>query len=152
MSNRHDSIERIRTFPARFAALITPLSAEELAKRLPGEWSVLQIIHHVADSHMNANLRFKKPLTEDRPDLPNYDQDAFALLGDYDAPIDWTLQILEGLHARLVRLLESLSEEQWQRTGIHYSWGEVTIEDLARRYADHGDNHIEQIQRTLINA
>ncbi|MCU0497862.1 MAG: DinB family protein [Anaerolineae bacterium] len=150
--SRQNSIARLETFPARFRDLVTPLSPEDLAKRLPGEWSVLQIIHHVADSHINAMLRFKKPLTEDRPNLPNYDQDAFALLGDYDAPISWTLQILEGIHARLVRLLESLSEEQWQRTGLHPSWGEVTVEELAQRYADHGDNHIEQIQRTLANA
>jgi hypothetical protein len=149
MTQRQDSIERLRTFPARFAALVTPLSEEQLAKRIPGEWSVRQIVHHVADSHMNAVFRFKKPLTEDRPTLPNYDQDAISVLADYNLPLAPTFKILEGLHARFVALLEGLTDEQWARTGLHPEWGEVTVEDIARRYADHGDNHIAQIEKTL---
>ncbi len=159
MNDRHTAVERIRHFPAEFEALVKPLTEEQLAMRLPRkpgaayeEWSVRQIVHHVADSHMNAVFRFKRPLTEDRPALNTYDQDELALLADYALPLDDTLQILHGLHARLVALLESLTEAQWQRTGLHSEWGEVTVEEIARRYADHGDNHMDQIRRTLASA
>lgn len=148
-STRQDYIERIRKFPADFEALVIHLSDDQLDKRIPGEWSVRQIVHHVPDSHMSAVFRFKKPLTEDRPDFMTYDQDAFALLGDYKLPIAPSLALLHALHVRFVALLESLTDEQWQRTGFHPSWGEVSVEEVARRYADHGDNHINQINKTL---
>jgi hypothetical protein len=142
-------IDRLRNFPAQFEALVTPLTEAQLDKRIPGEWSIRQIVHHVADSHMNAVFRFKRPLTEDRPPMPVYDQDAIAVLADYALPLAPTLQILHGLHARFAALLESLTEEQWQRTAVHPEWGEVTVAEVARRYADHGDNHIQQIKNTL---
>lgn len=142
-------INRLRDFPAQFEALVTPLSDAQLAQRIPGEWSVRQIVHHVADSHVNAVMRFKRPLTEDRPDISVYDQDAIALLADYDLPLAPSLAILHGLHTRFVALLEGLEDSQWARTGLHPEWGEVSVEEIAQRYADHGDNHIQQIQKTL---
>lgn len=148
-ASQQELIERLLNFPVQFEALVTPLSDEQLAKRIPGEWSVRQIVHHVADSHMNAVFRFKKPLTEDRPNFAVYDQEAIALLADYALPLAPSLQILHGLHTRFAALLESLTDEQWQRTGIHPEWGEVTVETVARNYADHGDNHIHQINKTL---
>ncbi len=72
-----------------------------------------------------------------------------ALLADYRLPIAPSLEILRGLHARFVALLESLSDEAWMRTGVHPSWGEVTVEEVARRYAEHGRVHLNQIDRVL---
>lgn len=149
MSARQDYIDSLRTFPARFEALVTPLSDADLDKAIPGEWSVRQIVHHVADSHMNANFRFKRALTEDRPTMPNYEQDELAKLADYALPIAPSLQLIHALHARWVVMLEALTEDQWKLTAVHPAWGECDIEEIARRYADHGENHIDQIQKTL---
>ncbi len=144
-----DNIETLRTFPARFEALVTSLADDQLDLRIPGEWSIRQIVHHVADSHMSAVWRFKKPLTEDRPRLMTYNQDALAELADYNLPLAPSLQILHGLHARLVALLKSLTVDQGQRVGMHPDLGELTVEDVAQIYASHGEEHIAQIKQTL---
>jgi hypothetical protein len=146
---RQQYIDDIRNFPQQLEQRVLSLSDGELDKRFESEWTVRQIVHHVADSHMSANFRFRKPLTEDRPDLMVYDQEAFALQPDYRLPIAPSLEIIRGLHVRFVTLLESLSEEEWQRTGIHSEWGEVTVEEVARRYAEHGHIHLNQIDRVL---
>ncbi len=148
MATRQDYIQKLRQFPAELEARVTPLTDEQLNQReAEGEWSTRQIVHHLADSHMSANFRFRLPLTAAAPKLPVYDQAAWAELPDYRLPLESSLTILRGLHVRFGALLESLSEEQWQRSGIHPEWGEVTVEEVARRYADHCDNHMNQINR-----
>jgi len=145
-AERQHYIQLIREFPEQFAALVRPFTDEQLECRVAeGEWSIRQIVHHVADSHINANNRFRLPLTEDNPTLPGYDQDKYALQPDYALPLEISLSILPGLHARWVALLESLTEEQWNRTGVHSEWGTVTVETIARNYSWHGQNHINQI-------
>ena len=148
--DRNLAIERLRSFPVELEALVRPLSDAVLDGNAPGEWTTRQIVHHVADSHMSANFRFRKPLTEANPaSLPVYDQDAWAELPDYHMPLEASFQILRGLHARFVALLESLTEAQWQMTGVHPEWGEVTVAEVAASYADHCDNHLNQIKRNL---
>jgi hypothetical protein len=146
---RQQYIDAIRSLPQQLEAVVLPLSEADLDKQFESEWTVRQIVHHVADSHMSANFRFRKPLTEDRPDLMVYDQAAFALLPDYSLPIAPSLDLIRGLHVRFVALLEALSEEEWQRTGVHPDWGEVTVEEVARRYAEHGQIHLDQIDKVL---
>mgnify|MGYP006380905639 CR=1 FL=1 len=148
------SIAMLRDFPDRLEARVRPLTDAQLDQRTAeSEWSTRQIVHHLADSHMSAVFRFKKPLTEANPaTIPVYDQAAWAELADYRLPIAPSLAILRGLHARFVALLESLSEDQWKMTGVHPEWGVVTVANVAQRYADHCDNHINQIQRNLAEA
>ncbi len=139
-------IEAIRVFPAEFRALVSQFSDEQLDQRVAeGEWSIRQIVHHVADSHANAVGRLRKPLTEDRPTLPDYDQDAYALLEDYNAPLEASLTVIDGLHRRFVALLETLTADQWERIGVHPVRGALTVEQIAAMYAGHGTNHINQI-------
>jgi len=152
-TDRQLAILRLRTFPDELEALVVPLSDRMLDSGVPGEWTTRQIVHHLADSHMSAVFRFKKPLTEANPaTIPVYDQAAWAELADYQLPIAPSLAILRGLHARFVALLESLTEDQWKMTGVHPEWGVVTVATVAQRYADHCDNHINQIQRNLAEA
>jgi hypothetical protein len=66
---------------------------------------------------------------------------------DYRLPLAPSLLILRGLHVRFVALVESLTEEQWAQSGFHPDWGEVSVEDVTRRYAEHCDNHMNQINR-----
>lgn len=150
MRSHTDSIERLRSLPDALEGLVLPLNETELDTRLPTEWSVRQIVHHLADSHMSGNFRLRRPLTE--PDgglIMVYDQEALAKQADYAMPLGPSLMIVRGLHARWVVLLESLDEAGWAHTGVHPVWGEVTVTEIASRYADHCDNHLDQIKRTL---
>lgn len=148
--NRQDATARLRDFPIELEKLVTPLTDTELDHKMPGEWTTRQIVHHLADSHMSAVFRFKLPLTEKKtPVFMVYDQDAFAELADYHLPIEPSLILIRGLHARFAALLASLTDEQWAITGTHPDWGTVTVAEVASRYADHCDNHIEQITRVL---
>ncbi|MBE2268164.1 MAG: DinB family protein [Anaerolinea sp.] len=145
-AERQQYIQMIREFPEQFSALVSQFTDEQLELRVAeGEWSTRQIVHHVADSHMNANNRFRLPITESSPALPVYDQDAYARQADYALPLDVSLAIIRGLHARWVVLLESLTDAQWRMVGTHPEWGAVDLEEIVRRYADHGINHINQI-------
>lgn len=144
-----DAIARLRDFPAQLTALVGQLTDAELDHKMPGEWTVRQIVHHLADSHMSAVFRLKLPLTEDDAHFMTYDQDAFAELPDYALPIAPALMLLNGIHTRLVALLEGLTPEQWERTGTHPQWGVVSVANVASRYAVHCDVHIEQITRVL---
>lgn len=150
-AERRPLIEAIGALPEQLAALVRPLTEEQLTTHfIPGEWTVAQNVHHLADSHMNSVIRLKLILTEDRPTLKPYDQDSWALLADGGhLQIEESLDILRGLHRRWVRIFEALTEEQWRRTGLHPEVGEVTPEDLLKTYAAHGVGHLDQIRRTL---
>lgn len=143
---RQQHIAKLREFPARLEARVRPLTDAQLDQRTAeSEWSARQIVHHLADSHMSANFRVRLPLSADHPAFPVYDQEVWAGMADYALPLEPSLQILRGWHARIATLLESLSEDEWQKTGTHPSWGTVTVEEVARRYAAHCDDHMAQI-------
>lgn len=146
-AERERYIQTLRDFPDRLEARVRPLTDAQLDQRTaPSEWSTRQIVHHLADSHMSANFRFRLPLHLDNPTLPTYDQEAWARMADYALPLEPSLLILRGWHTRIVALLESLTEADWARGAVHPSWGaDLTVEEVARRYAGHGDNHIAQI-------
>lgn len=148
------SIEQLRTFPARLRAVVTHLSDAQLTTAyIPGEWTVAQNVHHLVDSHSNSVLRMKHMLTENQPTLRVYEQDAFAVLPDgTPAAIENSLALLTHLHERWAVLLSGLTAEQWQRQGIHPESGVTTVAAMLDKYIQHGDGHIEQIQRTLAAA
>ncbi len=144
-------IDALRTFPTQLEALVIDLTDSQLETAfLNGEWTVAQNVHHVADSHMNAYIRTKLLLTKDHPTLNAYDQDVWANLPDVHATrIELSLSIIRGLHARWVALYESLTDDQFARTGLHPDNGVVSVEGLIRTYADHSRAHLDQITRTL---
>ncbi len=144
-------IAKIARLPAQIEALVRDVSEEQLSTHyLKHEWSVAQNVHHLADSHMNSFIRLKLILTEEKPTLKPYDQDAWAERADADnVAIQSSLGLLQGLHRRWVILFESLEAAEWSRCGFHPQNGEVSVEDLLRGYADHGEAHIDQIIRTL---
>jgi len=145
-----DAIIRLRDFPVELEALVGSLTDAQLDHKMPGEWTTRQIVHHLADSHMSAVFRLKLPLTSPTPPaFILYDQDAFAELADYQLPIEPSILVLRGLHARFAALLSALTDAQWAMTGTHTYWGTVTVAEVASRYADHCDIHVEQIIRVL---
>lgn len=149
---RSELIAKIAALPQQVADFVAPLSEANLTTQtIPGEWTVAQNVHHLADSHMNAFVRVKLMLTEEHPQFKPYDQDAWAATPDSDhATVEESINLLRGLHSRWVRLLTSLSEAQWQRTGFHPESQKVyTPEAILRTYAGHGLGHLDQMQRTL---
>ena len=93
-----------------------------------GGWTVRQLVQHIADSHMIAFIRVRLALTEDWPTVQPYDEKAFATLHDSSAPVEWSLELIESVHARWVMMLQSLTDAQWQRGFKHTERGPMTIE------------------------
>ena len=153
IDNRAAAIDAIRQLPAQLRAQVEGLSAEQLttAYNAP-EWTIAQNIHHLADTHMVCIRRFKLILTSPRFQFTSYDVNAIAEMPDAkDADIEHSLRILDGLQARWAILLENLSEEEWANVGYASSPDrpDYDLERLAFVYAQHGLNHIQQIQDVL---
>lgn len=144
-------IEQLRGYPDKLAALVAGLTPHQLTTHfLPGEWTVAQNVHHLADSHMNSYIRMRLILTEDYPTLRPYDQDVWAAAPEaQDADIAASLTLLQGLHTRWAAAFAALRDDQWTRKGSHPDDGDVSVADILRAYVAHGEGHLEQIQRTL---
>ena len=148
-SSRTADIAAIRRLPADAASAVKGLTDEQLdTPYRPGGWSIRQVVHHIADSHINAYIRMKLIVTEEHPTLKPYDQDIWSNLIDAATlPLDASLTLLEGLHARWSTFLDAIeSEEEWSRTAYHPENGEVTLGSLLQSYAEHGEHHVEQIR------
>ena len=139
----------IEALPVLLKELVEPLSEEQLnTPYRPGGWTVRQVVHHVADSHMNALTRFKWTLTEEHPTIKAYYEDRWAELADYtETPIEVSLHFLTALHFRWSVLLKSLSEEDLKRTFFHpESKKTYSLEDMTGLYAWHGKHHMAHIE------
>ena len=111
-----------------------------------GGWTVRQLLHHIADSHMNAYCRMKLALTEDWPTIKPYDEAKWAELHDAQAaPAEWSLELIESLHARWVMLLQALQEPDWRRGYRHPEMGPMTVEQVLALYAWHSKHHTAHI-------
>ena len=110
-----------------------------------GGWTVRQVVHHIADSHMIAFHRVRMALTEERPTVQGYPEAKFAELPDTVAPAEWSLELIEAVHARWVMLMQALTEEQWKRGYLHAERGETTIEAAVMLYAWHSLHHVAHV-------
>jgi len=133
--------------PANLRKAIDGLSDAQLdTPYRPGGWTVRQVVHHLPDSHMNSYVRFKLALTEDEPTIKPYAEDLWAELGDTSAtPVETSLMLLDSLHDRWVRLLRSLTAEQWKRTFRHPELGAMDLEKTLAIYGWHGRHHVAHI-------
>ena len=148
-AERHDLMAKMRHLPAAVETAVQDLTDAQLnTPYREGGWTVGQVVHHLADSHLNGFVRMKLMLTEVGPVLKPYDQDAWAKLPDTAAmPIDSSILILRGLHERWFALLESLPEASWNRSALHPEVGVVTLADFLADYARHGEQHVEQVTK-----
>jgi hypothetical protein len=144
---RRRKIGKIRDLPSLLEDAVKGLNDAQLdTPYRQGGWTVRQVVHHVADSHMNAVIRMKLILTEEKPALKPYDQDKWAVLSDTtNVPVGISLGILRGLHDRWFRLLENVKEADWGRAGYHPERGDVTLESVLNTYAEHGEKHVGHI-------
>lgn len=144
---RQRLIEEIAETPARLKAAVSGLSLEQLdTPYRPEGWTVRQVVHHLADSHLNSYARFKLALTEDEPTIKTYHEDKWAELYDArTAPIELSLALLESLHERWVLLLNALTGPDWDRAFRHPDMGVVPLAKNVGLYAWHGKHHVAHI-------
>ena len=145
---RRTCIAAIARFPQTLRALATTLTDSQLATTYrEGGWTARQVVHHVADSHLNAYVRTRWALTEDQPTIKAYDEKAWAQLPDATrAPIELSLALLDAAHARWVALLEALPDEAFTRELVHPVSGPMSLDKLVQMYAWHGRHHTAHVQ------
>lgn len=144
---RTELIQRIAAAPSRLRAAVAGLDDEALdTPYRPEGWTVRQLVHHVADSHLNAYVRVKLALTEDEPTIKPYDEVRWADLPDSGLPIEGSLALLDRLHARWTALLMAVPGAAFDRTCVHPSGPTtLTIDRLVAMYAWHGDHHVAHV-------
>lgn len=143
---RARKIERIAAVPAALHAAVRGLTPAQLdTPYRDGGWTVRQVVHHVADSHVNAYVRCKLTLTEEAPPAKGYDENAWAALADVRLPIEPSLALLTPLHERLVVALRAAPAAAFARTCLHSEKGRLTLDDLVATYAWHGHHHVAHI-------
>lgn len=148
-AERTGYLQQLAELPAQLTAAARRVGGERLQLPYrPGGWTGRQVIHHVADSHLNAYVRFRLALTEDNPTIKPYEEAAWAELPDVAAtPITVSLALLESLHSRWVTLLHHLDEAQWQRTFYHPGNQKTsTLDQTLVLYAWHGWHHVAHIE------
>lgn len=143
-AKRRAWIADLDALPANVQAVLETMSPAALdTPYREGGWTARQVVHHLADSHLNAYTRIRLALTEAAPMMKTYDEKGWAELPDArqgdPAP---SLLVLRGLHARLTLLLEGLDEAQLARPARHPQWGEVTVDYLVQAYAWHSRHHL----------
>jgi uncharacterized damage-inducible protein DinB len=146
-AERSAKIDAIRATPARIRAAVESLSDAQLdTPYREGGWTVRQVVHHVVDSHVNAYVRFRLALTEEKPTVRPYQEKLWAELPDAKTlPVGPSLAILDGVHARWVALLETLEPRQFLRPLYHPENGDMTIDMLLELYGWHGRHHESHI-------
>jgi uncharacterized damage-inducible protein DinB len=144
---RSQFIQTIAEFPAKLRAACAGLSESQLETPYrPDGWTVKQVVHHVADSHAQSLSRFKLGLTEDCPTIKPYHEDKWAELADgKNAPIDISLMIIEGSHARWTLLLNSMTDEDFARKLNHPERGEYDLDYFLSLYDWHSRHHLAHI-------
>ena len=144
---RQQAIGELAALPDRLAEAIAGLNDQQLdTPYRPGGWTVRQVVHHVADSHMNGFIRTKLALTEETPTIKPYDEKAFSTLADARLPVAISLDLLRGLHARWVVTFNAMADTDWQRSFHHPEKREPQTVDLQLQdYAWHSRHHVAHI-------
>ncbi|MDE3181330.1 MAG: putative metal-dependent hydrolase [Acidobacteriota bacterium] len=146
-AQRENMINEIAGAPPRLREAVARLSDAQLdTPYREGGWTVRQVVHHLADSHMSAYVRIRLALTENGPQIKTYDQTKWAELADArTAPVELSLGLLERLHERWALLLRSLDAADFSRTINHPERGAMTIDQNIELYAWHGRHHVGHI-------
>lgn len=146
-AQRTASIASLAEAPARFRLAVAGLSDAQLdTPYRPEGWTVRQLVHHVADSHMNAYLRTKFALNEDNPTIRPYAEAVWAeMVEARTAPVALSLDLIDALHGRWVLCLRTIEDGQWARTMLHPERGPMTVDTLVALYDWHSRHHIAHI-------
>ena len=146
-ADRATAIRTLAELPARMRLAVAGLSDAQLdTPYRPDGWTVRQVVHHTADSHVNAYIRLKFALSEDNPTIKPYAEAVWAeMLDARTAPVAVSLDLLEALHVRLVMLLRGLPVEAFARTLFHPERGAMTVDDYLALYDWHSRHHTAHV-------
>ena len=143
-------IDDLSAYPSRLKTIVETLTDEEqqLTYR-EGAWTIKQLVHHIADAQINVYTRIKLAITEENPTIKPFEENGWANLVDSNLPTAASLQIIEGLHARLSYLLNQLTEEQLERKFTHPDTGVQTVLSTVAFSVWHVNHHLAHIQNAL---
>ncbi len=112
-----------------------------------GGWTPREVVHHLADSEATAYVRLRRLIAEDGPTIQGYDEPEYARRLHYDRPIGPSLAVLRAVRAASLQLLETLTPDEWDRSGTHTESGRYSVDDWLSIYARHAHDHAEQIRQ-----
>ena len=146
-ASRAANVKAIADTPANLRRAVHGLTDAQLdTPYRPDGWTVRQVVHHVADSHMNAYIRTRFALAQDNPTIMPYNESDWAKLHDAKSfSVEPSLAILEGMHERWVGLFRSLKPADFSRTLMHPENGQMTLDHVAAMYSWHGRHHTAHI-------
>jgi len=146
--DRREFIREIAELPRKLREAVAGLTDAQLdTPYRPGGWTVRQVVHHLADSHIHSYIRFKLALTEDQPAIKPYDEARWAELKEArSAPVGVSLDLIDALHRRWVMLLENMTETDFKRAFHHPERGAMPLEATVEMYAWHCRHHVAHIQ------
>lgn len=141
-------LKKLKAFPDELEKVVANISEGQLETEYrPGGWTARQVIHHLADSHMNMLVRLKWTQTEDTPHIKAYYEDRWAKEADYKLPIDVSVNMLKSIHAKIVALLASFSDEELGKQYFHPESQKLwNIKTVMALYAWHGEHHLAHIK------
>ena len=147
-AERRALIERYRDGIDEVDTALAGATTVELDRRpAPSEWSARDVAHHLADSETMSTIRLRRLLAEDEPIIQAYDEAEFARRLHYDRAIEPSLAVFAAVRTANIELLETLTDDEWARTGTHSDDGPYSVEGWLQIYADHGHDHADQIRR-----
>lgn len=143
-------LDRYRDGARALRAVLTNVTPDDLDRPGPdGGWTARQVAHHVSESEARAFVRLRQLIAEEAPVIAAYDEGLYALRDHYERPIGSALAVVEAVRASNAELLGSLSDEEWERAGIHTDTGRYSVDDWLRTYASHPHGHADQVRRAL---
>ena len=133
--------------PGLFRTAVAGLTESQLdTPYRDGGWTVRQVIHHMADAHIQSLVRFRLALTEDNPAITGYDPAKWGELPDAKTgPVAVSLDLLEAIHARWLLLLRAMTPTQFSKTFRRPDGQEISLDRLLQTYAWHGKHHAAHI-------
>lgn len=151
---RKDYISDIEAAPQKLRDAVAKLNARQLdTSYRPGGWTVRQVVHHLADSHLNAYARFRLALTEDAPAICTYEEARWAELPDAKGgEVEMSLSLLDAMHARWLTCIRALPAEAFDRTYRHPEMGVVSLNQQLALYAWHGRHHVAHITGLVLRS
>ena len=142
------NIEEYRAGPAVLRKAVAGMTREQLiARPIPGKWSTLEVVCHLADFEIVCADRMKRIIAEEEPAMINGDPDLFAArLAYHGRDLEEELSLVELVRRQVARILGSLAEGDFQRHGIHSEYGPLTLETVLMRITNHIPHHVRFIE------
>lgn len=147
-----EAIAYLKVFPSYLEQTVTLLKEVQLQTPYrPGGWTLKELVHHLADSHINMFLRFKLAMTEDSPTISPYNEGDWSKLDDYLLPVSIPLNLVSGIHSKLGAIMDAMEETDFERTYFHpESKSNVPLKDVVMFYKWHSEHHLAHIQHLII--